>query len=202
MNGKLFLASLGMVMLWLGLSMVWAAEQKAAPGVTITDKTKTVFTGIGKDPLQSPKPGCVPKTCEQLGVEVGDISDGCGKVVHCGIAQKVSVTIDPPQYAGVCPKTLRLTGTITAKKKGKAYYQWMGPTAPGNFQNLQNGNIVFESAGNKQVFLDYSVPVNLPVDQQRVHFWADGAEGVTALFKVTCTKIMKIGDGIPLDPKQ
>jgi len=95
-----------------------------------------------------------------------------------------------------------LTGTITAKKKGKAYYQWMGPTAPGNFQQLQNGNITFESAGTKQVFLDYSVPVNLPVDQQRIHFWADGAEGVTAFFKVTCSKIMKVGEGSPPNPKQ
>ncbi|HMK64530.1 MAG TPA: hypothetical protein VK564_01970, partial [Thermodesulfobacteriota bacterium] len=59
-----------------------------------------------------------------------------------------------------------------------------------------------ESAGTKQVFLDYSVPVNLPVDQQRIHFWADGAEGVTAFFKVTCSKIMKVGEGSPPNPKQ
>jgi hypothetical protein len=203
MNRKIFLVSLGVFLIG-GSLVTWAAEQKVAPAASMMDKSKLVQPGVGKsiDPSQTPKPGCVPVTCEQVGAEVGDISDGCGHVVHCGIAQKVSVTIDPPQYSGVCPKTLKLTGTITAKKKGKAYYQWMGPTAPGNFQPLQSGNIPFDSAGTKQVFLEYAVPVNLPVDQQRVHFYADGAEGVTATFKVTCTKVWKVGEGVPSDPRQ
>jgi hypothetical protein len=201
---KIFVGFLGGASLVFGLGQAWPADPQKLPSGAVIDKAKPGQPDSYKigDPSKLPKPGCVPVTCEQVGAEVGDISDGCGKVIHCGIAQKVSVAIDPPQYAGVCPKTLKLTGTITAKKKGKAYYQWMGPTAPGNFQPLQNGNIAFEAAGTKQVFLDYPGPINLPVDQQRVLFYADGAEGVTATFKLTCTKILKIGEGIPLDPKQ
>jgi hypothetical protein len=205
MKKRIIMAILGLFFWGTVLIPAWAADpQKLPPDASVANKSKMVQPGAAKsiDTSQIPKPGCVPKTCEQVGAEVGDISDGCGHVVHCGIAQKVSITIDPPQYAGICPKTLKLTGTITAKKKGKAYYQWMGPTAPGNFQPLKNGTLVFEAAGSKQVFLDYSVPINLPADQQRVHFSADGAEGVTTFFKVVCTKVLKPGEGVSLDPKQ
>jgi hypothetical protein len=198
-NWKVLTAVLGVVLWTMGLIPAWPVERQKLPSSTVADQSKA-YNPI--DPSKSPKPGCVPTTCEKAGADSGDISDGCGHVIHCGIAQKVFVSIDPPQYAGICPKTLRLTGTIIAKRKGKAYYSWMAPTAPGNFQPLQNGNIVFEAAGSKQVFLDYSVPVNLPIDQQRVNFYADGAEGVTASFKVICTQVFKPTEKGPLDPKQ
>jgi hypothetical protein len=189
-NWKMIIAVLGMVSLGIGLIPAGAIDAQKLPPNAIIDKSKL------------PKPGCVPKTCEQAGAESGDISDGCGHVVHCGIAQKVSVTVDPPQYTGICPKTLKFTGTITAKKKGKVGYGWSGYNALGYHNPLYNGTLSFEAAGSKQVFWDYTVPLNLPADKQHVEFWADGADAVTANFKVTCTKVLKPGDGVPLDPKQ
>jgi len=37
------------------------------------------------------------------------------------------------------------------------------------------------------------------VDQQRVHFYADRAEGINTTFKVICTKMWEVGEGVPGD---
>jgi hypothetical protein len=201
---KSIVAVLGMVLLGICSMPAWATDAQKLPSSAVIDKSKSVQPNIYKpiDQSKLPKPGCVPQTCEQAGAESGDISDGCGHVVHCGIAQKVSVTVDPPQYTGICPKTLKFTGTITAKKKGKVQYGWSGYNALGYHNPLYNGILSFEAAGSKQVFWDYTVPLNLSADKQHVEFWADGADAVTAFFKVTCTKVLKPGEGLPLDPKQ
>ena len=111
-NLNIFIAVLIMVLFGIGLIPAWSIDPQKLPPNAIIDKTKP-----GK--FNTSPPGCVPTTCEQVGADRGNISDGCGKVLDCGIAKQVSATVDPPQYTGPYPKTLNFTGTITTKKRGK-----------------------------------------------------------------------------------
>ena len=185
----MIISVMGMVSLGSGLVPAWAIDARKLPPSATIDKSKV------------PNEGCVPKTCEQVGAKCGDISDGCGKVVHCGIAQQVSVSVDPPQYTGICPKTFKFTGTITTDKKGTARYSWVHH--PFVYKEYE---VVFNSPGSKQVFFEWSVPPNLPSGQQWLELSACSSNNVyvsaKAVFQVQCTKILKPGDGLPLDPKQ
>jgi hypothetical protein len=200
----MIIAVMGMVSLGIGLIPAWATDTQKLPSSATIDKSKplqpTTLNPVDPSKLSN-HPGCVPKTCEQAGAKCGDISDGCGKVVHCGIAQQVSVTVDPPQYTGICPKTFKFTGTITTDKKGTAKYSWIHH--PYVYKEYE---VVFNSPGSKQVFFEWSVPPNLPSGQQWLELSACSSSNVyvsaKAVFQVQCTKVLKPGDGLPLDPKQ
>jgi hypothetical protein len=181
----------------------WAADPGKLPPQSI-DKSKVVESQKLDKIKPSPVPGCTPKTCEELGAYCGSISDGCGHVVECGIAKQISVTVDPPQYTGVCPKTFKFTGTITVSKKGKVCYSFYnnysfdghGGTAG------KSGELMFDGPGTKQVFYEWGVPINLPQNYQYVYFSASGAATVKVPFIMNCTKVFKPNEGIPQDRKQ
>ena len=146
----------------------------------------------GKNMEMPPPPvipwGCTPTTCEEAKATCGNISDGCGKVLDCGIAKQVSVTVDPQQYNGVCPKTFKFTATITTNKKGTASYRW----SHSPYVNKE-GEIVFNAAGSKQVFFEWAVPHSVVSDQQWLSFSACGAEPAKASFSIHCTNLKPIG---------
>ena len=196
-NLNIFIAVLCVVLFGIGLIPAWSIDPHKLPPSAIIDKTKP-----GK--LDTSPSGCVPTTCEQVGADRGNISDGCGKVLDCGIAKLVVATVDPPQYTGPYPKTLNFTGTITTKKKGKAYYQWSlaYQVDPMHHSCEQGGSIVFDTPGSKQVFFECVVPVNYPPNYRYMNFSAAGAAGIQVPFIVNYTKVLKPSDGNTFGPKQ
>ena len=136
--------------------------------------------------------GCIPVTCEQAKAYCGNLSDGCGKVLDCGIAKNVTLTVDPPQYTGLCPKTFRFTGSITTDKKGTAQYLFSHPP----FVH-KDGLIVFNGPGTQQVVYEWSVPHSIPSDQHWLSFSACGAPSVKAVFTVKCINIKPVGGNLP-----
>ena len=137
-----------------------------------------------------PRPGgeCKPTTCEEAKATCGNISDGCGKVLECGIAKKVWVTVDPQQFTGICPKTFKFTATITTDKKGTAHFLWSHDPYV-----HKEGDLVFNAAGSKQVVYEWAVPHSVPSDQQWLSFYACGVDPVKTVFSVHCTNLKPVG---------
>lgn len=163
---------------------------RAAQKSEIPDNLKS--SNFEKPPLNGG--GCKPKTCEEMGGYSGSINDGCGNVVDFGVAKQASVTVDLPQYTGVCPITLKFTGTITASKEGIVCYRFFNPFSFNNGHSLiggPSGELVFETAGTKQIIYEWQVPVNLPHDYQYILFDASGAKQVQLHFNMNCTKFLK-----------
>jgi hypothetical protein len=182
----IFIAVLAMISFAIGVIPAWSIDPQQLPPSASINKT---IPGKSNAP-----PPCVPTTCEKAGAgaSCGNIADGCGKTLQCGVAKYLSVTVDAPQYTGVCPKTLQFTGFITADKKGKSCYSWIGIDTKGYENVLINGDVMFDAAGSKKVSFEYTVPYNLPVNKQYMSFAADGAQWVKIYFKVECTKYLKV----------
>lgn len=151
----------------------------------IEARQPTIADQLQQQKIPGIKPGgCVPVTCEEAGAICGNISNGCGKVLDCGIAESVTVTVDPPAYTGICPKPFTFTGTVTVKKAGTARYHWRNTP----YVNVE-GEIYFAAPGTKQVSYTWHLPPSVPSGKQYLEFGACGAEYVKIGFSAHCTAL-------------
>lgn len=44
-----------------------------------------IVAGIACSPGDDPAPLCAPETCESLSAECGEVPDGCGGTLACGV---------------------------------------------------------------------------------------------------------------------
>jgi hypothetical protein len=201
-NFLIYIALLTMALLGSGPNPAWSIDSSKLPPASYDRVRNLEIQKMDKSKL--PGSGCIPRTCEEAGAYCGQISDGCGKVLDCGIAKQASATVDLPQYTGVCPKTFKFTGTITTHKKGKVCYSFYNNysfdahSAAGG----KSGELFFDGPGTKQVFYEWAVPIKLPPAYHYVLFSASGAPEVKVPFQMKCTQVFKPGGGTTLDPKQ
>jgi hypothetical protein len=154
LNLLIYIAMLIMVLLGSGPNQAWSIDSSKLPPSSYDRARNLEIQKMDKSML--PGSGCVPRTCEELGAYCGQISDGCGKVLDCGIAKQASATVDLPQYTGVCPKTFTFTGTITTHRKGKVCYSFYNNHSLDSHSAAggKSGELLFDGPGTKQIFYE------------------------------------------------
>ena len=131
---------------------------------------------------------CIPTTCKKAKANCGDLSDGCGKVLHCGIAEKAVVSVTPPHYSGTCPTTFTFTASVSTSKTGTIPYTFSNHYISNGISMdfVKKGELVFTTPGTQQASADWTVPANLLQKNQYIQFNACGIETLHVPFEMKC----------------